>query len=79
MPRTPVIPAGSAPPLEAAGGTLDDVDSDAILRKDLADPAARNEAHEEFFGTNPPARDCLEAKLVTPEFLVEISSLAHLG
>lgn len=79
MPRTPVIPAGSAPRLEAAGGTLDDVDDNAILRQDLADPAAGNEAHEEFFGTNPPARYCLEAKLVTPEFLVEISSVAHLG
>ena len=127
MPRTPVIPAGSAPPLapyspgskagnavyvsgmlaldrdgklvgegdvraqtrhviesikavlEAAGGTLDDVNYNAIFVKDLADYAAVNEVYKEYFGTNPPARYCIEAKLVKPEFLVEISSIAHLG
>lgn len=127
MPRTPVIPAGSAPPLapyspgskagdavyvsgilaldtdgkivgegdvraqtrhviasiqavlEAAGGTLDDVNYNAIFLKDLADYAAMNEVYKEYFGTNPPARYCIEAKLVKPEFLVEISSIAHLG
>ena len=127
MPRTAVIPAGSAPPLapyspgsragntvyvsgilaldtdgklvgdgdvraqtrhviesikavvEAAGGTLDDVAYNAIFLKDLADYAAMNEIYKEYFGTNPPARYCIEAKLVKPEFLVEISSIAHLS
>jgi aminoacrylate peracid reductase len=127
MPRTPVIPAGAAPPLapyspgsragnavyvsgilaldtagnlvgpgdvraqtrhvilsikavlEAAGGTLDDVTYNAIFVKDLADYAAVNEVYAEYFGVNPPARYCIEAKLVRPEFLVEISSIAHLG
>jgi aminoacrylate peracid reductase len=127
LPRTPVIPAGSAPPLapyspgsragntvyvsgilaldtegklvgdgdvraqtrhviesikavvEAAGGTLDDVAYNAIFLKDLADYAAMNEIYKEYFGTNPPARYCIEAKLVKPEFLVEISSIAHLS
>ena len=126
MPRTPVIPAGSAPPLapyspgakannvvyvsgilamdstgktvgvgdakaqtrqviegikavvEAAGGTLDDVTYNAIFLRDLADYAAMNEVYKEYFGTNPPARYCIEAKLVRPDFLVEISSIAHL-
>ena len=127
MPRTPVIPAGAAPPLapyspgsrcgnavyvsgilaldtagqlvgagdvraqtrhviesikavlEAAGGSLDDVNYNAIFVKDLADYAAVNEVYAEYFGKNPPARYCIEAKLVKPEFLVEISSIAHLG
>jgi aminoacrylate peracid reductase len=127
LPRTPVIPAGSAPPLapyspgsragnaiyvsgilsmdsegktvgvgdiraqtrqviesikavlEAAGGTLDDVNYNAIFLKELADYAAMNEIYKEYFGTNPPARYCIEAKLVKPEFLVEISSIAHLA
>lgn len=127
MPRTPVIPAGSAPPLapyspgsragnavyvsgilaldsegklvgegdvraqtrhviesiksivEAAGGTLDDVNYNAIFLKDLADYAAMNEVYKEYFGNRPPARYCIEAKLVRPEFLVEISSIAHLA
>lgn len=117
MPRTPVIPAGSAPPLapyspgakadnvvyvsgilamdstgktvgvgdakaqtrqviesikavvEAAGGTLDDVTYNAIFLKDLADYAAMNEVYKEYFGTNPPARYCIEAKLVRPSTL----------
>jgi aminoacrylate peracid reductase len=127
LPRTPVIPAGSAPPLapyspgsragnaiyvsgilsmdsegktvgvgdiraqtrqviesikavlEAAGGALDDVNYNAIFLKELADYAAMNEIYKEYFGTNPPARYCIEAKLVKPEFLVEISSIAHLA
>jgi aminoacrylate peracid reductase len=65
--------------LEAAGGTLDDVNYNAIFLKELADYAAMNEIYKEYFGTNPPARYCIEAKLVKPEFLVEISSIAHLA
>jgi aminoacrylate peracid reductase len=38
-----------------------------------------NEVYREYFGQNPPARYCIEAKLVKPEFLVEISSIAHLA
>jgi aminoacrylate peracid reductase len=127
MPRRPIIPAGSAPPLapyspgvragntvyvsgvlaldkdgglvgqgdvraqtrhviqsieavlKAAGGTLDDVAYNAIFLANLADYAAMNEIYREYFGKNPPARYCIEAKLVKPEFLVEISSIAHLA
>lgn len=127
MPRTPIIPAGSAPPLapyspgsragnavyvsgilaldqsgqlvgpgdiraqtrhvietirgvvEAAGGSLDDVNYNAIFLKDLGDYAAMNEVYAEYFANRPPARYCIEAKLVRPEFLVEISSIAHLA
>ena len=64
--------------VEAAGGTLDDVTYNAIFLKDLGDYAAMNEVYKEYFGINPPARYCIEAKLVRPEFLVEISSIAHL-
>lgn len=126
MPRTPVIPDGSAPPLapyspgvradnvvyvsgvlamdstgktvgvgdaqtqtrcvietirsvvQAAGGTLDDVAYNAIFLRDLADYAAMNEVYAEYFGNRPPARYCIKAELVRPEFLVEISSIAHL-
>jgi aminoacrylate peracid reductase len=127
MPRTPIIPAGSAPPLapyspgvragntvyisgilaldkdgavvgqgdvraqtrhviqsieavlKAAGGTLDDVAYNAIFLANLGDYAAMNEVYREYFGKNSPARYCIEAKLVKPEFLVEISSIAHLA
>jgi aminoacrylate peracid reductase len=30
-------------------------------------------------GPNPPARYCIRADLVRPEFLVEIASVAHLA
>ncbi len=127
MPRTPIIPKGSAPPLapyspgvkagntihvsgvlaldgagkvvgvgdvqaqtrcvldsikaviEAGGGSLDDVVYNAIFLKDLADYAKMNEVYATYFPTRPPARYCIRADLVKPEFLVEISSIAHLG
>jgi aminoacrylate peracid reductase len=65
--------------LEAAGGTLEDVTFNAIFLKDLADYKAMNEIYAQYFPKNPPARYCIQAVLVKPEFLVEISSIAHLG
>jgi aminoacrylate peracid reductase len=127
MPRTPIIPKGSAPPLapyspgvkagntvyvsgvlaldttgnlvgagdvtaqtrhvlesikaivEAAGGSLDDVVYNAIFLKDLADYGKMNEVYGAYFPSQPPARYCVRADLVKPEFLVEISAIAHLG
>jgi hypothetical protein len=64
--------------VQAAGGTLDDVAYNAIFLRDLADYAAMNEVYAEYFGNRPPARYCIKAELVRPEFLVEISSIAHL-
>jgi aminoacrylate peracid reductase len=126
MPRTPIIPAGSPPPMapyspgavadnvlyvsgvlamdatgktvgigdvaaqtravlqsiksvvEAAGGTMADVTMNSIFLKDLADYAAMNQVYKEFFPSEFPARYCIRADLVKPEFLVEIASIAHL-
>lgn len=126
MPKTPIIPAGSPPPLapyspgvragntvyvsgmlaigadgavigagdvraqtrailkaiEAvlteAGGTMDDVAFNAIFLKDLADYKAMNEVYGACFAKSPPARYCIQAELVRPEFLVEISAIAHI-
>jgi aminoacrylate peracid reductase len=38
-----------------------------------------NEVYREYFPSNPPARYCIRADLVKPEFLVEIASIAHVG
>jgi len=65
--------------LEVAGGTLEDVTYNAIFLKDLADYKAMNEIYAQYFPRNPPARWCIQAVLVKPEFLVEISSIAHVG
>lgn len=65
--------------IEAAGGTLDDVALNAIFLKDLADYAKMNEVYGRYFPKDPPARYCIRADLVKPDFLVEISTIAHLG
>ena len=64
--------------VEAAGGTMADVAFNTIFLKDLADYAAMNAVYKEYFPGNFPARYCIRADLVKPEFLVEIASIAHL-
>lgn len=64
--------------VETAGGTLEDVTYNAIFLKDFADYAKMNAVYKEYFPNNFPARYCIKAELVKPEFLVEISSIAHL-
>lgn len=126
MPRKPVIPPGSPPPLapyspgvladnilyvsgilaldndgkvvgagdaakqtrvvlesiksivEAAGGGMADITFNQIFLKDMADYAEMNVVYKEYFPANFPARYCIRADLVRPEFLVEICSTAHL-
>jgi aminoacrylate peracid reductase len=63
--------------VEAAGGTKQDVALNQIFLADLADYAAMNEVYREYFPSEPPARYCIRADLVKPEFLVEIASIAH--
>ena len=65
--------------VEAAGGALSDVAFNQIFLADLGDYAAMNDIYKEYFGANSPARYCIRADLVKPEFLVEISSTAYLG
>jgi len=65
--------------VEAGGGKLSDVAFNQIFLADLGDYAGMNEIYREYFGDNPPARYCIKAELVRPEFLVEISSTAHVG
>lgn len=65
--------------LAAAGGSMADITFNHIFLKDLADYAAMNEVYREYFPSNPPARYCIRADLVKPEFLVEVASIAHLG
>jgi aminoacrylate peracid reductase len=64
--------------LVAAGGTTTDITFNQIFLKDLGDYAAMNEVYREYFPANPPARYCIRADLVKPEFLVEIASTAHI-
>ena len=65
--------------IEAAGGSVSDIAFNQIFLSDLANYAAMNEVYAEYFGDNSPARYCIKAELVKPEFLVEISSTAHIA
>ena len=65
--------------LKAEGASLHDVAFNAIFLKDLGDYAAMNAVYREFFPEEPPARYCIRADLVKPDFLVEIASTAHIG
>ena len=65
--------------VEEAGGTLADIAFNQIFLADLNNYAGMNEVYGNYFEDNPPARYCIKAELVKPEFLVEISSIAHLS
>ena len=62
--------------VEAAGGTLEDIVYNMIFLADLKDYQAMNEVYGSYFPENPPARACVQAGLVRPEFLVEIAATA---
>lgn len=127
MPKTPIIPNGSPPPLapyspgvragdtiyvsgvlsldnegktvgigdptaqtrqvleiiksviEAGGGSMTDVVFNHIFLSDMSHYQAMNAVYREYFPSEPPARYCIKAELVRPEFLVEISSTAHVS
>lgn len=64
--------------VEAGGGTMNDVAYCNIFLADMVHYAAMNAVYREYFPTEPPARWCIQAGLVKPEFLVEISAVAHL-
>lgn len=65
--------------IETAGGTLRQVVFNQIFLKDLADYAAMNAVYREYFPENPPARFCIRADLVRPDFLVELATTAYVG
>ena len=66
--------------VETAGGQMSDIVFNTIFLKDLADYAEMNSVYGSFFEQGRyPARYCIRADLVKPEFLVEIASIAHLN
>ena len=65
--------------LEAAGGSLEDIVYNMIFLSDIGDYQQMNEVYGSYFPENPPARACIQAGLVKPEFLVEIAATAIIG
>lgn len=62
-----------------AGGSLRDVAFVQIFLASYDDYAGMNEVYRTYFPDRPPARFCIRAELVRPEFLVEIAATAHLA
>ena len=65
--------------IEAGGGKLSDVAFNTIFLKEFSDYKAMNEVYQTYFPNEPPARYCVRADLIQPEWLIEISSIAHVG
>ena len=65
--------------VEASGGELSNIVYNMIFIKDLDDYELMNTIYREYFPSEPPARWCIRADLVKPEFLIEISSIAHIA
>ncbi len=76
--QTKAVLEGIKSIVEAAGGTMADVTFNAIFLSDMAHYAAMNEVYKTYFEGSFPARYCIRADLARPQFLVEISSIAHL-
>ncbi|MBI37269.1 MAG: pyrimidine utilization protein C [Alphaproteobacteria bacterium] len=64
--------------IEESGGQMSDIAFNQIFLSDYSNYNEMNEVYAEYFPTNPPARYCIKADLVRPQFLVEISSTAHI-
>jgi aminoacrylate peracid reductase len=64
--------------VEAAGGRMSDIVHNVIFLKDLGYYAKFNAVYRGYFPSEPPARYCVRADLVRAEFLVEVSSIAHI-
>ena len=64
--------------LEASGGGMDDVVMNHVFITDYANYSRMNEVYGRYFGHTRPARYCVKAELVNPDWLVEIASMAVL-
>ena len=62
--------------LEAASSSMSDVFMVQMFIKDFADYSAVNDVYKQFFSDPYPARFCVRADLLKPEWLVEIAVTA---
>jgi len=63
--------------LEAAGARMDDVCRIDVHLRNIGDRERFNKVRKEFWPANPPASTLVEVtKLVSPEYLVEITAIA---
>lgn len=63
--------------LEGAGATMDDVVRLDVYLRNIGDRERFNKVRRQFFRSPPPASTMVEvSKLVSPDYLVEISAIA---
>jgi enamine deaminase RidA (YjgF/YER057c/UK114 family) len=62
--------------LKTAGSSLKNAVSATVYMKNVSDFQAMNEAYREFWDADPPVRTTVQANLVMPEALIEISMIA---
>jgi len=64
--------------LEEAGGTLQNIVMMNIFVSDFEHYAEMNKVYAKYFSEQPPARYCVSAGLVAPEFFIEMAATAIL-
>jgi len=64
--------------LEAAGVGLKDVIKTTVFIADMNDFAAINEVYAEYFGSNSPARSCVQVAKLPKDAGVEIEAIARI-
>lgn len=64
--------------LNAAGTKLDNVLKTTLFIKNMDDFAAINEIYARLFGTEPPARSCIEAARLPRDVMIEIEAVAYI-
>lgn len=62
--------------LDEAGFHVNQVAKVTVFLSDMKNFSDMNEVYKTFFGSDFPARSCVEAKLASTEFLVEIEAIA---
>lgn len=62
--------------LEEAGTTMSNVIKATVFVKDLGQFADVNEVYSEYFGTNPPARSCVQVAKLPMDAVIEIEVIA---
>ncbi len=65
--------------LEAAGSSLSNVVAVTSYLKNASLFAGYNEEYRKFFPTDPPTRTTLQAELMRPDMLVEITATAFIS
>ncbi len=65
--------------VEASGLSMGDVVKVSIFLRTMEDFKKMKEIYKTFLPENPPARTTVEAKLPSPDMLIEIDAIACLG